>query len=178
VAEFYGEFYSNSDLVEFLTLSGLPNASIPVENVYGDLDNDQASPGGEAQLDVEYIMALAPQADTFFYSFSDLNPYDPINEGFLSYLTYVGNQQHPPLVHSLSYGDQESNIFNATNNGSSAYGARCDQEFLKMGLRGLTLVFSSGDDGIGGNLIRDDPVGACEKALPSWPAASPYVVSG
>jgi subtilase family serine protease len=50
------QFYSNSDLWEFLRLSGLPNASIPVENVFGDLVNDQANPGGEAQLDVEYIM--------------------------------------------------------------------------------------------------------------------------
>jgi len=177
VAEFYGEFYSNSDLAAFLTLSGLPNASIPVDNVFGDLVNDQSSPGGEAQLDVEYMMALAPQADTYFYSFSDLNPYDPVNEGFLTYLTFVGNQQSPPLVHSLSYGDQESNVFNATNEGSIAYGNRCDLEFLKMGLRGLTVVFSSGDDGIGGNLIRDDPVLACERALPSWPAASPYVTA-
>lgn len=39
-----------------MTLSGLPNASIPVGNVYGDLENDQTDPGGEAQLDVEYIM--------------------------------------------------------------------------------------------------------------------------
>jgi hypothetical protein len=37
-------------------LSGLPTASIPQENVFGDLDNDQNDPGGEAQLDVEYIM--------------------------------------------------------------------------------------------------------------------------
>lgn len=50
------QFYSNSDLATFLQLSGLPTASIPLENVYGDLDNDESDPGGEAQLDVEYIM--------------------------------------------------------------------------------------------------------------------------
>jgi tripeptidyl-peptidase-1 len=168
------QFYSNSDLVKFLQLSGLPNATIPVQNVYGDLPDDQSDPGGEAQLDVEYIMvrrhtpcccsilvlfslqhgvclqALAPNASTFFYSFSDLNPYDPINEGFLAYLTYVGGQPFPPLVHSLSYGDDLANIFNASNPGSSNYGERCDQEFMKMGLRGITFLFSSGDDGIGG----------------------------
>jgi hypothetical protein len=42
--------------VKFLQLSGLPNATIPVQNVYGDLPDDQSDPGGEAQLDVEYIM--------------------------------------------------------------------------------------------------------------------------
>jgi len=83
----------------------------------------------------------------------DLNPYDPINEGFLQYLMTVANQTNPPLVHSLSYGDQESNVFNASNPGSSQYGARCDQEFMMMGLRGLSVLFSSGDDGIGGQSI-------------------------
>ena len=42
--------------MQFLSLSGLPNATIPEANVYGDLANDQSNPGGEAQLDVEYIM--------------------------------------------------------------------------------------------------------------------------
>ena len=71
-------------------------------------------------------------ADTFFYSMSDLN-YDPSpwgtieNEGFLSYLWVVGNQTDPPLVHSLSYGDIEANVFNASNPGSVEYGTRCDQ---------------------------------------------------
>ncbi len=51
------QYYSNKDLIKFLSLSGLPNATIPEANVYGDLPNDQADPGGEAQLDVEYIMA-------------------------------------------------------------------------------------------------------------------------
>ena len=43
-----------------------------------------------------------------------------------------------------------ANIFNASNPGSVEYGQRCDQEFMMMGLRGLSVLFSSGDDGIGG----------------------------
>lgn len=85
---------------------------------------------------------------------ADYNPNDPINatvqnEGFLSYLLIVNNQSYPPLVHSLSYGDNERDIFNASHNGSVAYGTRCDEEFMKMGLRGLSVIFSSGDEGIG-----------------------------
>ena len=56
VVEFYGEFYSNSDLSAFMALAGLPNATIPEGNVFGDLANNYSDPGGEAQLDVEYIM--------------------------------------------------------------------------------------------------------------------------
>lgn len=181
VAEFYGEFYSNNDLSSFLQLSGLPNASIPNSNVFGDLMNNQSNPGGEAQLDVEYIMALAPGAETYFYSMGNYNPNDPpghlTNEGFLSYLQVVEMQEYPPLVHSLSYGDIEGEIFNASHRGSVKYGERCDQEFMQMGLRGLTIVFSSGDDGIAGSDIRTDPETACRRARPSWPASSPYVTA-
>lgn len=42
---------------------------------------------------------------------------------------------------------------------------------------GLTVVFSSGDDGIGDFTIRSDPAAACRRANPSWPAASPFVTS-
>lgn len=44
------------------------------------------------------------------------------NEGFLTYLVYVQNQTYPPLVHSLSYGDVEADIFNASHNGTIQYG--------------------------------------------------------
>ena len=119
---------------------------------------------GEAQLDVEYIMALAPNAKTYFYSNSQLNPYDQDNEGFLSYLWVVGNQTYPPLVHSLSYGDIEATVFDPSKPGSASYGFRCDQEFLAMGLRGLTVLVSSGDDGIGSAIGRTNPTLACSQA--------------
>ena len=77
---------------------------------------------------------MAPGAATFFYSFSDLNPSDSSNEGFLSYVQYVNGQPYPPLVHSLSYGDVEADVFLTEE--SSAYGYRVDAEFMKMGLRG------------------------------------------
>lgn len=177
VAEFYGEFYSNSDLTSFLQLSGLPLATLSSSNVYGDLPNNETNPGGEAQLDIEYIMALAPGATTSFYSIGTLNPYDSDNEGFLDYLYLVGNQSVVPWVHSLSYGDVEAVVFNSSIPGAAEYAQRCDAEFMKMGLRGCTVVFSSGDDGVGNFLIRDDIDMACSKAWPSWPASSPYVTT-
>lgn len=177
VVEFYEEYYSNSDLLEFLSLSGLRNATIPVSNVVGN--NDESDPGGEAQLDVEYIMALAPGAPTYFYSYSELNPANPEynNEGFLSYLTDVNNMADIALVQSLSYGDLESSVFDTTNSSAYEYGTRCDQEFQKLGLRGVTVLFSSGDDGIGDSIIRDDVQAGCKQANPSWPASSPYVTA-
>lgn len=180
VAEFYSEFYSNKDLAAFMYLAGLdPNASIPEENVLGDLPNNQKNPGGEAQLDIEYLMALAPGAKTFFYSMADFNPNKPINsnEGFLTYIFHVNSDENPPLVHSLSYGDVEAEIFNASVSGSILYGERCNLEFLKMGLRGLTVLFASGDDGVGSFLMRNDKTKACSRSYPEWPASSPFVTA-
>ncbi len=111
---------------------------------------------------------------------ADYNPYDIVNqtnEGFLAYLQTVDGQAYPPLVHSLSYGDIESDIFNASNPGAVEYATRCDQEFQQMGLRGLSVLFSSGDDGIGSALIREDPDLACSQSWPEWPASSPYVTA-
>lgn len=141
VVEFYGQYYSNDDLSKFLLSVGMAKAYIPTENVYGDA-NVETDPGGEAQLDVEYIMAMAINADTYAYIYSPsvLNPYDSDNEGFLTYLYTVGNQTYPPLVHSLSYGDVEAQVY--ATPASSNYASRCDQQFLLMGLRGLTVLFS------------------------------------
>jgi hypothetical protein len=180
VVEFLGEFYSNEDLSLFLRLSGLAPATIPPEMVFGDKPNDDSNPGGEAQLDVEVIVSLAPNADTYFYSFSDLNPFTPENEGFLAFLQYVTTQEYPPLVYSMSYGDEEKSVYNPSSSAAYAYGQHCDDYFQLMGLRGLTVIFASGDDGVGGTSIRRDDWetnGACSKSNPEWPAGSPYITS-
>lgn len=81
-------------------LSGLPSATIPVENVlYGT--NNEDKPGGEAQLDVEYLMGLAPGSPTYFYSIPTLNPYDSDNEGFLTWLDTVAGEVRADLPRSL-----------------------------------------------------------------------------
>ena len=177
VAEFYGEYYSNVDLAEFLRYSGLAKAEINASTniLYGT--NNESTPGGEAQLDVEYLMGMAPGAETYFYSVSALNPYDEENEGFLTWLYVVGNETNPPLVQSLSYGDVEQSVFMPNNTDAYNYGVRCDEEFMLMGLRGVSVLVSSGDDGIGGTLIREDQAAACSQAWPEWPASSPYITA-
>lgn len=179
-AEFYGpkESFSNADLLQYLALAGLPPATIdPINNVFGDSPNNQSAPGGEGQLDVEVLLGLAVDSPTFFYNFNDANPNSASNEGFLSFVNTVLGQKYPPLVFSVSYGDVEANVFNASNPGSAAYGAEVDFGFAQMGLRGLTVIFSSGDDGIGNSIIRTDEDLACSQAWPAWPASSPYVLS-
>ena len=82
-------------------------------------------------------------------------------------------------MHSLSYGDVEASIFNASAPGAREYAARVDDEFVKLALRGLTVVVASGDDGVASFWARPERDGAArrcaERAWPEWPASSPCV---
>ena len=46
-----------------------------------------------------------------------------------------------------------------------------------MGLRGLTVLIASGDDGIGNLIVRKNPKVGCSRAWPDWPASSAYVTA-
>ena len=178
-AEFYGnQYFSNSDLASYLSLSGLPANPILPEHCYGSLPyNASVAAGGEAQLDVELLQGLAINAETSFYNYDESNPYSAENEGFLSWCNTVSQQTSPPLVFSVSYGDLEQSVFNSSESGSWEYGMSVDQQLAIMGLRGITVLFSSGDDGLGSQLIRSSSTyaTACKQAWPEWPASSPYV---
>jgi subtilase family serine protease len=176
VAEWYNESWNPTDLYDFLKLVGLKPQHISVDNVYGNNPPSQYLAGGEAQLDVEYIMALAPDAETSFYSIGDYNPYSPENENFLTWMYIVGNQTNPPYVHSLSYGDIESVVFDTSNENAMAFAEEMDYQFLLMANRGLSVLVASGDDGSSSMNVRDDP-SSCNSAVPEWPASSPYVTT-
>jgi tripeptidyl-peptidase-1 len=76
---------------------------------------------------------------------------------------FMLNFTFSPLVNSVSYGDVESSI-------SKTYADRVNVEFMKFGALGRSLLFASGDDGVGCN-------SAGTKFEPNWPASSPYVTS-
>ena len=56
-------------------------------------------------------------------------------------------------------------------------------EFMKMGLRGISVLFASGDQGIGSGTYMTPSATAeevaigCSQAWPNWPASSPYVTT-
>ncbi|CAN0425934.1 unnamed protein product, partial [Discosporangium mesarthrocarpum] len=113
-------------------------------------------------------------------------PFSQGNEGFLSWLSSMGREETPPLVSSLSYADVEVSTVHPA---SLEYALRMEDEFVKMGLRGLTIIAASGDDGSAGPALQGswDKGGsgglgvtkavsqACKSSTPLWPASSPYV---
>ena len=67
-----------------------------------------------------------------------------IEDEFLDWTNYVLAQNNPPLVHSISYGEYGGSYDNVT-----------DQQFnlqlQKLGLKGISVLLASGDNGVGCN---------------------------
>jgi len=118
----------------------------------------------EANLDVQYIIAMAQGAPTTFWSIASSGN----NDIFLDWITAVAASSSPPLVHSISYGSIESEE-------SQSDLQQFDQEAMKLGARGVTIMASSGDDGVANFQARNNP-SACG-FNPSFPATATNVVA-
>ncbi|KAF3761013.1 subtilisin-like protein [Cryphonectria parasitica EP155] len=98
---------------------------------------------------------------------------DPLPDG------YNGTLQcgvfEPTNVISLSYGGTEAAV-------PIAYQKRQCNEYMKLGLQGITFVFASGDNGVAERVRFTDAEATCigpEGLIfnPSWPSTCPYVTS-
>ncbi|KYR00811.1 peptidase S8 and S53 domain-containing protein [Tieghemostelium lacteum] len=156
IAQFLKEYFSSDDLEYFQKKFKLPRSHI--SRMVGF--NEEDSPGIETALDIQYIMAMAPQAPTWIVSVSGLHEGQ---EPFLEWLVNISSMPNLPLVHSISYGDDENSI-------DRSYTERVDIEFKKYAAMGRTIVFSSGDSGVGCSET-------CDHYVPGWPASSSYVLS-
>ncbi|EDO41785.1 predicted protein [Nematostella vectensis] len=157
IAQFLEQFYSPTDLKEFFLLFG--GSFTHLDKVAKVIGPDSGRPGVEASLDTQYIMSLGANITTWFWSTGGRHEKQ---EPFLEWLVAISNNSQVPWVHSVSYGDNEDSL-------SADYMRRISTEFQKAGVRGLTLLFASGDDGA--NCIAN------KKFRPSFPASSPYVTT-
>ena len=83
----------------------------------------------------------------------------------------MSEEEEPPLVNSVSYGYLEPELLIM----DPTYVSSFDHEAMKLGLRGVTLVVASGDDGVGSFMVREGTL-FCGYT-PSFPATSPYVTA-
>lgn len=157
VAQFIGQHYSQGDLDEFFTLfdSG-DKGRKPI--IHG---NDGGSPGVEANLDIQYITAVGYGVrDIYFW----VTPRTD-NHPFTDFFADLANTSVVPLVISVSYGEAETDS-------TPVYLNRLNSEFQIVGLRGVSILFASGDSGVSAD-------GTCpnNRFDPDWPATSPYLTS-
>jgi len=154
VAEFQGQYYKQTDLTYFNSNCG---TEVGVDTNIGTNRN---SAGVEAELDIEYIKAVAPATPlTDIYSSS----YSLLNWGH-----QITGLSSPPLVHSVSYGNDEA------QQTSTEYMLSVNTVFMTAGTQGLSILFASGDQGVCGR----EGCGLFRHTYhPDFPAASPYVTA-
>jgi tripeptidyl-peptidase-1 len=159
--------FSPADLKKFQNSFNLPEQA--VSDIIGSnqailclLDPNYC---GEANLDVQWIMAIAQGAPTTYWSVKESSSSD---DPFLDWILAVANTSNPPLVHSISYGSVEQDNDPSTMN-------RFSSEVAKLGARGITVMVATGDDGVANYPARSDK-SKCG-FYPSYPASSPYVTA-
>lgn len=140
--------------------------------------DNQLDPGVEANLDVQAVGGIVYPTRFTSYSTGGSPPFTPdlftptnTNEPYLTWLDYVLKQKEVPFVISTSYGDDEQTV-------PRNYAVRVCSEFAQLGARGVTLLFSSGDQGVGeeGFCVSNDGKNTT-KFLPSFPASCPFVTT-
>ncbi|KAJ7258164.1 subtilisin-like protein [Mycena rebaudengoi] len=157
---------------------------------------------GESNLDLQYAMNLVTsRQDVTLYQVGDLvmgasfnNLLDALDGDFCTFEggddaffdgiypdPFGGYQGHdcgtikPANVISTSYGYNEADL-------SPAYTARQCAEYAKLGLMGVTIVYSSGDNGVAGNrALCLNPTGEQTTTgkifNPSFPSTCPFITS-
>jgi tripeptidyl-peptidase I len=159
-----GETFLSSDLKTFQAYFSLPND--PVDYYINNPPNssicyNSLSSCSEASIDVQYLLSVGQTVPSIFY-------YDPDADGtFLSFITNISDSANPAMVYSISYGSYEVDI-----DASSI--ASFNTEAMKLGARGVTIIASSGDDGVSGfSTLGTSYCGYYAQ----WPASSPYVTA-
>ncbi|XP_068194952.1 tripeptidyl-peptidase 1 [Antennarius striatus] len=161
VAQFLEQYYRPADLAEFMSIFGRSFQHLSeVDRVVGTQGAGKA--GLEASLDVQYIMSTGANIPTWVFT----NPgRHESQEPFLQWIVSLSNISDLPWVHTISYGDDEDSL-------STAYMMRINTEFMKAGVRGISLLFASGDSGAGCKHLDKE-----NSFRPSFPASSPYVTT-
>lgn len=173
VSEFQGQVWDQKDLDTF---AGNCKQSV-TWNVTVNHENGTIAPGnkckipiigtqacGEALLDIEYAKGIAgpaiPLTDIYASGYNLLK---------WSQSVEAIDDANKILVHSVSYGNDE-----AQQTGVD-FMEQCNAGFMKIGVRGVSILFASGDQGVCGR--SGCGFGSSVRFHPDFPAGSPYITS-
>ncbi|KZV93723.1 subtilisin-like protein [Exidia glandulosa HHB12029] len=163
VGGFIDQYANHADLSTFLggkrpDLNPQPDfGEVLLEN--GQNSQDPSQVGGEANLDVQFTVGLV--ANTAGVTFVSVGNGGDGN-GFYNIIKDILAADTVPLVLSTSYGLGEEQMSPDLGN------EMCDA-YMQLGARGTSIIFSSGDSGVGS--------GDCTNFMPIFPSGCPYVTS-
>ncbi|KAH9005635.1 subtilisin-like protein [Lactarius hatsudake] len=167
IVGFLGDYPSPADLTAFMQKyrSEAEDATFTVVEV-NDGGYDPTHPHEEANMDIQYTQAMAYPTPHIFYS-TGRGPSDTVaDDDLIAWLEYILDRENIPQTISMSYSQEENSI-------PMEYAIYVCDQFAALGVRGVSLLQSSGNDGIGGGIcLRDDGTVRFE---PTFPGTCPYV---
>ncbi|KAL1859372.1 Tripeptidyl-peptidase sed2 [Paecilomyces lecythidis] len=184
ISGYLGQYARYSDFYAFLKTYA-PNeqdANFTVTSINGGVNPQNSSDSAtEAALDVQYGYSLSYGVNGTFYTTGGRGPLvpdadqpdanDSDNEPYLDQLHYLLKlpDDQLPSVLSTSYGEDEQSV-------PASYSNVTCNLFAQLGARGVSVIFSSGDSGVGSSCLSNDGKNTT-KFLPVFPASCPFVTS-
>lgn len=150
----------------------------------GRNEQNSTHDSGEANLDMQYVVGMSHPLPASEFSTGGLGPWvadldlptkpigeDDGNEPYLEFLQNVLKlpQSDLPQVITTSYGENEQSV-------PKSYALTVCNLFAQLGSRGVSVIFSSGDMGVGDACLSNDGKNTT-KFQPQFPAACPFVTS-
>ncbi|OJJ50641.1 hypothetical protein ASPZODRAFT_55920 [Penicilliopsis zonata CBS 506.65] len=174
--------YSDLTLFETSIAPDTLSQNFSVVTYSGGVD-DQTSTNdsGEANLDLQYIIGMSSPLPVTEYitggrgllvpDLDEPSQSDNNNEPYLAFLQNVIKlpQEELPQVISTSYGEDEQSI-------PESYARSVCNLYAQLGSRGVSVLFSSGDSGVGSACETNDGTNRTHFP-PQFPASCPWVTS-
>ncbi|KAH9029519.1 subtilisin-like protein [Lactarius pseudohatsudake] len=170
VAGYLGDWPSLDDLRLFMNQFRFDasDATYRVVQIEGGGYNPN-NPATEANLNMQYTSAIAYPTTHIFYSTGESATKGDL---FINWLDYVLDQLSVPQTVCTPYGMPEYKV-------PPEYAIHVCNLFARLGARGASVLFSSGNDGVGhGNcLVQDSSGNSRVRFLPTFPSTCPWVTS-
>ncbi|KAK0501992.1 family S53 protease-like protein [Armillaria luteobubalina] len=165
VSGFLDQYAQTADLQTFLRALR-PDMSSTTTFTAQTLDGGQIPQGPneaglEANLDVQYTVGIATGVPTVFISVGNLT-----TNGFLDLINALNAEANPPQVLTTSYSVAETDL-------SPSIIVRMCNAYMSLTARGVSILFASGDTGVGHSQQGDN----CTTFIPPFPAGCPYITS-
>jgi tripeptidyl-peptidase-1 len=175
---FLNETARYADQALYQNAYGIPLQNFSELIINGGLENQNTTGShGEANLDAQFQNAMSyplPQTEFItggsppFIPNLDVPADDNSNEPYLEFFQYLlenkTNEELPQVI-SISYGDDEQTV-------PLDYAQHVCSQIGMMGLRGISILGSSGDTGVGAPCITNDGTNKTE-FTPAFPTACP-----
>ncbi|KAH8993871.1 subtilisin-like protein [Lactarius hatsudake] len=167
------EYPSYTDLTRFMSgfRADAVAATFTVQQVNGGGFNPNQI-GPEANVDIQWTGVIAYPTPQIYYSTGGslqiVNGQPASDDAYLVWFNYLLAQEDIPPTISISYSNPET-IF------PLEYVSSLCNLFAQLGVRGVSVLVSSGDDGVGRGDCRDNS--GSVRFTPSFPSSCPWVTS-